>query len=289
MALGAGLDAVFADNALDSSEVTTLRVTEIEPNKSQPRKSFDENSIRELADSIKEHGLIQPIIVRPTGNGLTYQIVAGERRWRACRILKMNDIPVIIKELSDVEVAQISIIENIQRSDLNPVEEAYAYRELMDKYEMTQEKLSEAVGKSRSYIANALRLISLPANALNALCEGNITVGHAKALLSLEEDELIEDTLENVLKDDLNVRQTEKLLKALKNGEKKEKEKSVLENVVSNHYSEVEIQMRESIGRKVSIKGSAEWKGSLTIEFYDKEDLNNIAEGLIEMLETDNE
>ena len=242
MALGAGLDAVFADNALDSSEVTTLRVTEIEPNKSQPRKSFDENSIRELADSIKEHGLIQPIIVRPTGNGLTYQIVAGERRWRACRILKMNDIPVIIKELSDVEVAQISIIENIQRSDLNPVEEAYAYRELMDKYEMTQEKLSEAVGKSRSYIANALRLISLPANALNALCEGDITVGHAKALLSLEEDELI-----------------------------------------------VEIQMRESIGRKVSIKGSAEWKGSLTIEFYDKEDLNNIAEGLIEMLETDNE
>lgn len=282
MALGAGLDAVFADNSLDSSEVSTLRLSEIEPNKSQPRKSFDENSIRELADSIKEHGLIQPIIVRPTGNGLTYQIVAGERRWRACRVLNMNDVPVIIKDFSDIEVAQISIIENIQRADLNPVEEAYAYRELMDNYEMTQERVAEAVGKSRSYIANSLRLIALPENALNALRAGEISVGHAKALLSLESDEVIENALDNVVKDNLNVRQTEKLVKSINSGENK---KAALEHVVNNHYSEVEIQVRECIGRKVKIKGSVDWKGTLTIEFYDREDLNRLAEGIMDLWE----
>ncbi|MDE7294121.1 MAG: ParB/RepB/Spo0J family partition protein [Oscillospiraceae bacterium] len=287
MALGAGLEAVFADNSLDSSEVMTLRVSEIEPNKGQPRKNFDENSIRELADSIKEHGLIQPIIVRPTGNGMTYQIVAGERRWRACRILKMDEVPVIIKDFTDLEVAQISIIENVQRADLDPVEEAVAYRELMESYEMTQERVAEAVGKSRSYIANSLRLLNLPSTALEALQKGDITVGHAKVLLSAENDEDMNGALKEIVKDGLNVRQTEKLVKGMKESKKESPENPSESRQMRNYYAETEIQIMEAIGRRAKITGDGSGRGTISVDFYDKDDLYKLASGIVEILKSE--
>ncbi len=287
MALGAGLDAVFADNSLDSSEVMTLRVSEIEPNKGQPRKNFDENSIRELADSIKEHGLIQPIIVRPTGNGMTYQIVAGERRWRACRILKMDEVPVIIKDFTDLEVAQISIIENIQRADLDPVEEAVAYRELMESYEMTQERVAEAVGKSRSYIANSLRLLNLPSAALEALQKGDISVGHAKVLLSSESEDEMKSALTEIVKDGLNVRQTEKLVKGMKENKKESPEKPSESRRMKNYYAETEIQIMEAIGRRAKITGDGSGRGTISVDFYGKDDLYKLASGIVEILKSE--
>ena len=192
--LGMGLDALFGDNAGESSGAQTLRVSDIEPNRKQPRQTFDDAAIAELADSIRQHGLIQPIVVRSTGTN--YQIVAGERRWRACRMLGMSEVPVIIKELDDSQTAQIALIENIQREDLNPVEEAMAYRSLMDDYDMTQEELSKIVGKSRSSIANAVRLLNLPDEVVELLkkisekigkCKGykerrNLALGHIQCL-----------------------------------------------------------------------------------------------------------
>lgn len=211
MALGNGLDALFEDNSAQSKDVQTLRMSEIEPNKGQPRKAFDENNIRELAESIREHGLIQPIIVRPMPNGITYQIIAGERRWRACRVLGLSEVPVIIREMDDREASQLAIIENVQREDLNPVEEAIAYRELIDNYGMTQETLAKAMGKSRPYISNSMRLLSLPDEALNLLRDGEITTGHAKALMAIEDDEKLMTALEEVVSGKLSVRDTEKL------------------------------------------------------------------------------
>lgn len=287
MALGAGLEAVFADNSLDSSEVMTLRVSEIEPNRGQPRKKFDDVSIRELADSIKEHGLIQPIIVRPTGNGMTYQIVAGERRWRACRVLKMNEIPVIIRDFTDSEVAQISIIENVQRADLDPVEEAVAYRELMESYEMTQERVGEAVGKSRSYIANSLRLLNLPSAALEALQKGDISVGHAKVLLSSESEDEMKSALTEIVKDGLNVRQTEKLVKGMKESKKESPEKPSESRQMKNYYAETEIQIMEAIGRRAKITGDGSGRGTISVDFYDKDDLYKLASGIVEILKSE--
>ncbi|MCM1579649.1 MAG: ParB/RepB/Spo0J family partition protein [Ruminococcus sp.] len=285
MALGAGLDAVFADNSLDSSDVMTLRISEIEPNKGQPRKNFDENSIRELADSIKENGLIQPIIVRPTGNGMTYQIVAGERRWRACRILQMNEVPVIIKDFTDMEAARISIIENVQRADLDPVEEAAAYKELMTKYGMTQEEVSKTVGKSRSYIANSQRLLSLPSNALEALRKGEISTGHAKVLLSAEDEEHMKEAFKEIVKNGLNVRQTEKLVKSMKEENKTESPYSPAEDRSRrNYYAEMELQVMEALGRRVKITGDSNCRGTFHIDFFDKDDLVTIANGIVEII-----
>ena len=211
MALGSGLDALFEDNAIENKESQTLRMSEIEPNKSQPRKAFDEEEIRGLAESIREHGLIQPIVVRPMPNGITYQIIAGERRWRACRVLGLTEVPVIIREMDDFEASQLAIIENVQRSDLNPVEEAAAYKELIDKYGMTQESLSKTMGKSRPYIANSMRLLALPDEVLEMLRNGDITTGHAKVLMSINDKMKMIMAAETVVKDKLSVRDTEKL------------------------------------------------------------------------------
>ena len=182
--LGMGLDALFEDNGNESHGSQTVRLSEIEPNKNQPRQSFDEASITSLAESIREHGLIQPILVRPIETG-GYQIVAGERRWRACRMLGMSEVPVLIRELSDFETAQLALIENVQRENLNPIEEATAYRTLMENFHMTQETLSKAVGKSRSVLANAVRLLNLPEIVQDMLKNGDISVGQAKALASI--------------------------------------------------------------------------------------------------------
>lgn len=279
MALGSGLDILFEDNAFESKDIKTLRMSEIEPNKSQPRTVFDEDNIKGLADSIKEHGLIQPIVVRPLPNGLTYQIIAGERRWRACKLLKMEEVPVIIRETDELEAAELAIVENVQRADLNPVEEAMAYRTLMDKYGMTQDRLSEVMGKSRSYIANMTRLLTLPEEALNALGNGEISVGHAKVLMSVEDKESLIYALNTVIKEKLSVRQTEKLAAELNRGEE-EKQPSV-NRPTKNYYTEMELSLKERLGRSVKISGSSGEKGKITLSFSDKEDLSRLADFLI--------
>lgn len=285
MALGSGLDILFEDNAFESKDIKTLRMSEIEPNKSQPRTVFDEENIKGLAESIKEHGLIQPIVVRPLPNGITYQIIAGERRWRACKLLKMEEVPVIIRETDELEAAQLAIVENVQRADLNPVEEAMAYRALMDKYGMTQDRLAEVMGKSRPYIANLTRLLSLPEEALTALSNGEISVGHAKVLLSIEDKDSLIYALNTITSEKLSVRQTEKLAAELS---KEEVEKETVSRNVKNYYTEMELSLKERLGRSVKISGKDGEKGKITISFNDKDDLSRIANQLI-IMESDDD
>lgn len=287
MALGQGLDALFEDNSTENrNDIQTLRIMEIEPNKSQPRKDFNQEEINGLAESIREHGLIQPIVVRPIPDTMTYQIVAGERRWRACRILGMTDIPVIIRELDDSEVSQIAIIENVQRSDLNPIEEAMAYRELTSVYGMTQEAVAKTIGKSRPYIANSLRLLSMPENVQLQVRSGEITVGHAKALMSIADKTRINDALDKVLNDSLNVRQTEKLAADI-NTEDDPGTFEFLEpeeRQLRNFYTEMEISLHKKIGRRVKIAPRRGEKGAITIDFLDKEDLISITDCLSKLV-----
>ena len=285
MALGSGLDILFEDNAFESKDIKTLRMSEIEPNKSQPRTVFDEENIKGLAESIKEHGLIQPIVVRPLPNGITYQIIAGERRWRACKLLKMEEVPVIIRETDELEAAQLAIVENVQRADLNPVEEAMAYRALMDKYGMTQDRLAEVMGKSRPYIANLTRLLSLPEEALTALSNGEISVGHAKVLLSIEDKDSLIYALNTIISEKLSVRQTEKLAAELS---KEDVEKETFSRNVKNYYTEMELSLKERLGRSVKISGKDGEKGKITISFNDKDDLSRIANQLI-IMESDDD
>lgn len=285
MALGSGLDILFEDNAFESKDIKTLRMSEIEPNKSQPRTFFDEENIKGLAESIKEHGLIQPIVVRPLPNGITYQIIAGERRWRACKLLKMEEVPVIIRETDELEAAQLAIVENVQRADLNPVEEAMAYRALMDKYGMTQDRLAEVMGKSRPYIANLTRLLSLPEEALTALSNGEISVGHAKVLLSIDDKDSLIYALNTIISEKLSVRQTEKLAAELS---KEDVEKETVSRNVKNYYTEMELSLKERLGRSVKISGKDGEKGKITISFNDKDDLSRIANQLI-IMESDDD
>lgn len=281
MALGQGLDILFEDNAFESKEVKTLRMSDIEPNKAQPRNVFDEDNIKGLADSIKEHGLIQPIVVRPLPNGITYQIIAGERRWRACRLLKMEEVPVIIRETDELEAAELAIVENVQRADLNPVEEASAYRALMDKFGITQDKLAETMGKSRSYIANLTRLLSLPEEALTALGNGEISVGHAKVLMSIEDKDSLLYALDTVIKEKLSVRQTEKLAADL-NSNLSEKQPAVSRKT-KNYYTEMELSLKEIMGRTVKITGTNGEKGKITLSFSDRDDLASLVDKLIKI------
>ncbi|MGN0666244.1 MAG: ParB/RepB/Spo0J family partition protein [Huintestinicola sp.] len=278
MALGRGLDNLFDDNAVVSDNPTsTLRLSEIEPNKNQPRKVFDEAQIAALAESIREHGLIQPILVRPAGNGMTYQIVAGERRWRACRMLGLDEVPVIIRELDDFETSQIALIENVQRSDLNPVEEASAYKELMETYGMTQDALSKAVGKSRSVIANSVRLLALPGEVRGMLEKGEISVGHAKALGAIEDQKVLIEIAKKAANGQLTVRQIEKLAADI-NKSTEDKPKTAAERSNDSYFTEMEISLKERLGRRIKISSTREGKGSLVIDFFDREDLSRIAE-----------
>ena len=191
--LGSGLDTLFMDNTNDIQVKKTLRTSEIEPNRDQPRKVFSDEAIAALADSIREYGVLQPILVRPLGTGM-YQIVAGERRWRAARMLGLDEVPVNIKELSDLEAMQIAIVENLQRENLNPLEEASGYSELIEKFGMTQEKVAKLVGRSRSAVANAVRLLTLPESVQKMVESGDLSAGHARALLAFDDEELLIST-----------------------------------------------------------------------------------------------
>lgn len=273
--LGRGLEALFNENATDEKGVVTLRLTEIEPNRNQPRTDFDESALSELAESIEKHGLIQPIVVRPTSNG-AYQIVAGERRWRACRMAGLDEVPVVIKELDDRNYYEIALVENLQREDLNPVEEALGYRALIDGYGLTQEQVAESVGKSRSTVTNAIRLLNLPADALAALKSGEITAGHARAILAADSKEIAENMLKSAI-GGASVRELEAMAKAKSAGKK-----PTVTAAKSNFYSEVEISLKNELGRRVDIKSKGKGKGTITVEFYSDDELADFARRLSE-------
>lgn len=274
--LGAGLDSLFSENSSDVQVKKTLRVSELEPNRNQPRKNFSDEAITALADSIREHGILQPILVRPMSHG-GYQIVAGERRWRAARMLGLTEVPVNIRELTDFEAMQIALIENLQRENLNPVEEAEGYKELIEKYGMTQEKVANTVGRSRSSVANSIRLLTLPEEVLKMLENGKLSSGHAKALLGFEDEELLVETALKAADGGLTVRQVERA------AQRSVKEKKTGENDTltkgDNYFVEMELSLSERLGRKVKVNYGKN-KGSLVLEFYDKEDLVTLAEKL---------
>lgn len=273
--LGRGLEALFNENATDDKGVVTLRLTEIEPNRNQPRADFDENSLSELAESIQKHGLIQPIVVRPTSSG-AYQIVAGERRWRACRMAGLSEVPVVIKELDDRNYFEVALVENLQREDLNPVEEAQGYRTLVEAYGLTQEQVAESVGKSRSAVTNALRLLNLSEAALEALKNGEITAGHARAILAADSDTLAAEMLK-AAQNGASVRELEAMAK-----KKIKLERATPPAAKNNFYSEVEISLKNELGRKVDIKSKGKGKGTITIEFYSEGELADFARRLSE-------
>ena len=271
--LGRGLDSLFADNSVDelNPSVNKLRIMEIEPNRDQPRKDFDEKALSELAESIEQHGVLQPLVVRPLTNG-GYQLVAGERRWRAARIAGLTEVPVVIKELTDEEVIEIAMIENLQREDLNPLEEALGYRYMMDKLNITQEQAAEKVGKSRPAVANAIRLLRLPDEVQEMVKNNLISPGHARALLGFENQELIIQTAKRIVKEDLSVREVETLVKNSQKAPKIPKQQKR-----DKFFSEVELALVENLGRKVKIKESKKDSGVLEIEFFDKDDLESLA------------
>lgn len=271
--LGRGLDSLFADNSVDeiNPSVNKLRIMEIEPNHDQPRKDFDEKALSELAESIEQHGVLQPLVVRPLANG-AYQLVAGERRWRAARIAGLTEVPVVIKELSDEEVIEIAMIENLQREDLNPLEEALGYRYMMDELSITQEQAAEKVGKSRPAVANALRLLKLPDEVQEMIKNNLISPGHARALLGFDSEDMIIQTAKLIVKEDLSVREVEIMVKNSKKAPKIPKQQKR-----DKFFSEVELALVENLGRKVKIKESKRDAGLLEIEFFDKDDLESLA------------
>ena len=274
--LGAGLGTLFSENTSEVRVKTTLRTAEIEPNRDQPRKFFSDESLTALADSIREHGMLQPILVRPISTG-GYQIVAGERRWRAARMLGLDEVPVNIKELSDSETMQIAIIENLQRENLNPIEEACGYNELMEKFGMTQDKIAKMVGRSRSAIANSVRLLTLPKPVVKMLENGDISAGHGRALLGFENESLLLDTAMRAADGGLTVRQVENA--ARKSTEEPAESSAKSNRKIDNYFVEMELSLNEKLGRKVKVDYGKN-KGALILEFYNKEDLAALAEKL---------
>lgn len=266
--LGRGLGALLSENSFDSAGATVIPITEIEPNRNQPRTDFDETALNELAESIGQHGVLQPLLVRPMPNG-TYQIVAGERRWRASRIAGLTELPVVIRQLDDEEVMLLALIENLQREQLNPLEEAEGYKTLRDEYGLTQESIAQRVGKSRPAVANALRILSLPDEVLDLLRDNSISTGHAKVLLSVAEDKQ-KLLAELIVRNELSVRETEKQAALLQKEakEKKQSRKTVLE-------TEAGKLLCDSLGRKVKVTHGTK-KGIIEIEYYGEEDLKEL-------------
>ena len=271
--LGKGLDAIFYDNAReDDAGAVELGINDLEPNRTQPRQSFDDGAMTELADSIAQHGVLQPILVRPLLSG-GYQIVAGERRWRASRMAGLTTVPAVIRDLTDSEVMQLALIENLQREDLKPLEEANGYKMLMDNFEFTQEEIAKTVGKSRPAITNALRLLNLPEDMQNMLERGEMTAGHARTLLSFKNEDQMEAAARRVTMEGISVRELEKMAKRA-NEEKPEKADKPAKRRI-RYYDEAELALGDVLNRVVHISGTKK-KAALTIEFYGEEDLKNL-------------
>lgn len=272
--LGKGLDALFLDNAPEGEENTSeLPLSEIEPDRAQPRQTWDDESLEELANSIAQHGVLQPILVRPTPDG-RYQIVAGERRWRASRLAGKTTIPVIIRSLSDLEAMTFALIENLQREDLNPVDEALGYKKLMEVTGLTQEQTAKQVGRSRPAVANSLRLLGLPKEALDLLRDGKITTGHAKAILAITDEQTRIRVAQQVAETGMTVRQAEKLC-----AKPAAQEKKPLAKPRDAVASEVELSLQNALGVEVKVDYK-DGKGTLSVNFYSKEQLFEFANKL---------
>ena len=278
--LGRGLSALIPDisTEIDKKDIITIDLKNIYPNQDQPRRVFDEEKIKILSESIKNYGVLQPIVLKPDDKG-KYMIIAGERRYRASKLARKSDIPAVIKDIPMKDIMEIALIENLQREELNPIEEALAYRSLIKNYEVTQEEISEAVGKSRPHITNTLRLLNLPQKIMDMIDQGQITAGHGKALLRVNDENLQLELANKVIAEELSVRATEAVAKKIcedniKEVPKKSKEKDVF-------IVDVEEKLRNIFGTKVNISKGKK-KGKIEIEYYNEDDLNNIVSMLLE-------
>ena len=277
--LGRGLDAIFLDNTLTEEEkksgegVSKIKISLVDPKRDQPRKYFDKEALEELSASIAENGLLQPILVREYGDG-RYQIIAGERRFRASKLAGLNEIPAIVLEKNDKDAAQIALIENIQREDLNPLEEALAYKSLAEEYNMTQEELSTKVGKSRSAIANSVRLLDLPEEILTLVAVGELSAGHARTLLGVKDRDDMILLAQRAVEEDLSVRVLEGLVKLANKPKKPEVDEEEAIPLV-DYFRDLEIRVQTHLGRKVKIDGKGR-KKSITLSYEDNEDLDEI-------------
>ncbi len=273
--LGKGLDALLGGyNAPEEKDINNVSVYLIDNNSEQPRKQFDESKLRELADSIEQHGVVQPIIVRRCGE--RYTIVAGERRYRAARLAGLNEIPVIVRDLNEQEVREIALVENLQRENLNPIEEAAAIRALMDEHDLTQDEVSKKLGKSRSAVANAVRLLNMPEKIQELLLDGRLQAGHARVIASIPNDDIMCRLAEQAVKEGWSVRETEKQVNALLE-ERKLPKKQPKKTAISNDMCTAQEAMREHLGTKVTFKGSED-KGKIVIEYFSKDELQGIYE-----------
>lgn len=297
--LGKGLGAIFGEDVVKENKEETekkakaeakaveemdekgrilmLKLDLVQPNKEQPRKTFDEEKINELAESIKNYGVLQPLLVQK--NDSFYEIIAGERRWRAAKAAGLKEVPAVLKEYSKQEAMEISLIENVQRADLNPIEEALGYRQLIDEFGLTQEEIAVRVAKSRTAIANTMRLLKLDEQIQNMLVQGVITSGHARALLSLEDTQMQLKAAKEILDKKLSVRETERLVKRLQkeaSGEKKEEKKK--DETLALIYQDLEDRMKSVMGTKVSIHNKDKNKGRIEIEYYSEAELERIVE-----------
>ena len=279
--LGKGIDSIIS---ADKKKVTSTKamiengigeivdINKVEPNKNQPRKTFNEDSLIELSDSIKQHGIVEPLVVSKKDD--YYEIIAGERRWRAAKLAGLKEVPIIIKDYTDREIMEIALIENIQREDLNPVEEALAYQRLIQEYELKQDELAERVSKSRTAITNSLRLLKLDGRVQTMLIEENISSGHARALLAIKDNDEQYNVAMKIFDEKLSVRETEKLIKSLGNEKKPVKKKTELKNDFV--YRDLEEKLKRVTGTKVTINRKTETAGKIEIEYYTPEDLETI-------------
>ena len=268
--LGKGLDAIFAENDMeDRNSSVALRIDDLEPNRGQPRKEFNEEALQDLSDSIAQHGVLQPLLVRPLLNG-GYQIVAGERRWRAARMAGLTEIPAVIREMSDTEMAELALVENLQREDLTPMEEAEGFQVLIDTYGLTQEEVAKAVGKSRPAVTNSLRLLHLPEEVRDLVSAGLLSAGHARALLAFDDEAMLLKAARQAVERGSTVRELEAMAKK---AERTEREKPAARRVT--YYEEAALALREQLGRRVAVTGTRK-KGVLQIEFYGEEDLHDL-------------
>ena len=287
--LGKGLDSLIPSAAVeskkkevknDSVEVaksenkgpeTIVKITKVEPNRKQPRKNFDEDALQELADSIKQFGLLQPILVQDRKD--YYEIIAGERRWRAAKLAGLKEVPVIIREYTEKEIVEISLIENIQREDLNPIEEAQAYKRLLEEFNMKQDEVAERISKSRSAVTNSIRLLKLSNEVQQMLIDDMITTGHARALLSIEDKELQYSLAQRIFDEKLSVRDVEKIMKSL---QKPTKPKKMSDKTLMAIYQDIEEKLKTKLSTKVSVTSKGDGAGKIEIEFYNHEDLDRI-------------
>ena len=286
--LGKGLDALIApapstsgkkeNDAPEEGQVSIVNITKVEPNRDQPRKTFDEDKLIELSESIKQHGIINPLIVQDRKDH--YEIVGGERRWRAAKKAGLKEVPVIIKNLTEEEIAEYALIDNIQRDDLNPIDEALAFKKLIDDFGYTQDVVAEKVSKSRVAITNSLRLLKLCEEVRQMVIEGKISPGHARALISIENPEEQLQIAEQIFDEKMSVRDTEKLIKNLGKPDNKKKKKLVKNESVESAYRELEEKCKQAIGTKVEISSKGDGTGKIEIEFYSTDDLEKITEKL---------